>query len=109
MALISTVPPLTGGVDPLDADLVQGDGTSTYRLNLAGRSAGRAAWEFWASHVLLMVKVPEFTLYDWREWRQQPIKDGSLKTNGAKLAELRMKHPDLSWHIDDAIAGKAAP
>jgi hypothetical protein len=93
-------------VDPLDRHLVQGDGRSTYKLAHVEKSAGRIAWEFWASHVLLMVKVPEFDIAAFREWKRMPISDGARKTNGQKLDELRMKWPDLSSQIDDVMTHK---
>ncbi len=106
MALISTVPPLTGAVDPLDADLVKGDGTSTYRLKVGDKGPGRLSWELWASHVLLLVKEPTFDLDQYREWKVTPIGDGSKKTNGMKMNNLRDKWPDLAAHIDAALAEK---
>ncbi len=106
MALISTIPPLGGSVDPLDQHLVKGDGTSVYRLKVGDKGPGRLAWELWASHVLLLVKEPAFDLSQFREWCATPIGDGSRKTNAKKLAELRRKWPDLAEHIDAALAEK---
>lgn len=101
MALINL--PQISLVDPLDQQLVQGDGRSTYRLAHAEKSAGRLAWEFWASHVLLLVSHPDFTVTDLREWRASPCGKGT-KTNGRKLDELRHKHPDLADRIDAVTA-----
>ena len=89
-------------VDPLDQQLVQGDGRSTYKLAHVEKSAGRLAWEFWASHVLLLVVHPDFDLMNLREWRVAPCGKGS-KTNSKKLDELRRKHPDLADRIDTEI------
>ncbi len=104
MALINTIPPLTGSVDPLDLHLVQGDGTSVYRLRVGDKGPGRLAWELWASMVLGMVRVEEFDRDAFRVWQETPIKDGSTKTNGRKLDDLRIKHPDLAEQIDEVIA-----
>ena len=106
MALISTIPPLSGSVDPLDQHLVQGDGTSVYRLKVGDKGPGRLAWEFWASMVLGMVRMPDFDREAFRVWQEAPIKDGARKTNGAKLDEMRVKHPDLAERIDDAMVHK---
>jgi hypothetical protein len=107
MALI-TVPPTIDSIDPLDQHLVQGDGTSVYRLKVGDKGPGRLAWEFWASHTLLLFKEPEFDLDQFCEWCATPIKDGARKTNGAKLHELRSKWPDLADHIDAVLDGKDA-
>lgn len=85
---------------------ITGNSLSTYQLAHAEKGPGRLMWEFWASQVWEMVKVPEFTRADWREWKAQPIKDGSTKINGVKYEELWRKWPDLAEHIDAAIAGK---
>ncbi len=106
MALISTVPPLTGAVDPLDLHLVQGDGTSVYRLRVGDKGPGRLAWDLWALHVLLLFKEPTFDLDQFRAWCVEPIKDGSRKCNYDKLHELRTKHPDLADAIDAALTEK---
>ncbi len=106
MSLIPDIPPLTGAVDPLDQHLVQGDGTSTYRLKVGTKGPGRLAWELWASMVVTMIQMPEFSLNDWPEWYWAPIKDGSRKHNHDKLRELHVKHPDLADAINAALAEK---
>jgi len=106
MALIPDIPPLGGAVDPLDAHLVKGDGTSTYRLKVGDKGPGRLAWELRASTTKLMIEAPMFTLQDYAEWLQCPIMDGSHKTNRDRMRELRRKHPDLAEAIDAALAAK---
>ena len=103
---IKLSPTIGGAVDPLDAHLVKGDGTSTYRLKVGDKGPGRLAWELWASHVLLLVKEPTFGWGEWGEWSRMPIKDGSRKLNYNKMMELRHKHPDLAEAIDAALAAK---